>query len=111
MSQAKIHIIDCDCQIRDRFYWRHNYQRSARYADWRREDWQQAIHQALQTAVTRSQLPNEPPGVQLSGGVDSSLLVAVLAVSRQQQISTFIIGFDAACDNRGIEFKFYEMVA
>src|SRR5699024_5666541 len=75
------------------------------------EDWQQAIHQALQTAVTRSQVPNEPPGGQLSGGLESSLLVALLAESGQQQICTFSIGFDDAGDNRGNEFRYSEKVS
>ncbi|HIW45882.1 MAG TPA: N-acetylglutaminylglutamine amidotransferase [Candidatus Yaniella excrementigallinarum] len=111
LPPATIQLIESDGQIRERVYWKPNYQRSARYADWRREDWQQAIHQALQTAVTRSQVPNEPPGVQLSGGLDSSLLVALLAESGQQQISTFSIGFDDAGDNRGNEFRYSEKVA
>src|SRR5699024_605191 len=86
LPPATIQLIESDGQIRERVYWKPTYQRSARYADWRREDWQQAIHQALPTAVTRSQVPNGPPGVQLSGGLDSSLLVALLAESGQQQI-------------------------
>src|SRR5699024_9211180 len=48
---------------------------------------------------------------QLSGGLDSSVLVALLAESGQQQISTFSIGFDDAGQQQGNEFKYSEKVA
>ncbi len=111
LPPATMQTIEADGQIRERVYWQPNYQRSNQYADWHHDDWQQAIHQALQTAVTRSQAPNEPPGVQLSGGLDSSLLVALLAESGQQQLSTFSIGFDDAGEQQGNEFKYSEKVA
>src|SRR5699024_12230549 len=56
-------------------------------------------------------VPIESPSVQLSGGLDSNLLVDVLAESSQQQISTFSICFDDAGDNRGNEFRYSEKVA
>src|SRR5699024_11108475 len=110
LPPATIQLIESDGQIRERVYWKRNYQRSARYADWRREDWQLAFIEALQSAVTRCQVPSEPPCVQLSGGCDSSLLVGLLGESGQQQVFTFRIGFDAAGDSLGNVFRYSQKV-
>ena len=44
-------------------------------------DWQDALLAALRTAVKRRMVADVPVGVLLSGGIDSSLIVALLAES------------------------------
>ncbi|MGX9901833.1 asparagine synthase-related protein [Arthrobacter sp. SA17] len=67
--------------------------------DWTADDWQEALHESLRTAVQRRLVADVPVGVLLSGGLDSSLLVALLAEAGQPGLSTFSIGFDGAGRN------------
>jgi asparagine synthase (glutamine-hydrolysing) len=52
-----------------------------------------------------------PVGVLLSGGLDSSLLVALLAEEGQHGLSTFSIGFDGAGGDAGNEFEYSDLIA
>jgi asparagine synthase (glutamine-hydrolysing) len=52
-----------------------------------------------------------PVGVLLSGGLDSSLIVALLAESGQKALSTFSIGFEEAGGEAGDEFEYSDLVA
>jgi asparagine synthase (glutamine-hydrolysing) len=52
-----------------------------------------------------------PVGVLLSGGLDSSLIVALLASEGQQGLATFSIGFADAGGRRGDEFQYSDLVA
>jgi len=66
---------------------------------------------ALRTAVRRRMVADVPVGVLLSGGVDSSLIVALLAEAGQHDLRTFSIGFEAAGGESGDEFVYSDMVA
>ena len=52
-----------------------------------------------------------PVGVLLSGGIDSSVIVALLADEGQQGLQTFSIGFEAVGDSEGDEFEFSDIIA
>ena len=52
-----------------------------------------------------------PVGVLLSGGIDSSLVVALLADAGQSDLTTFSIGFEAAGGESGDEFEYSDLVA
>ncbi|MGW3795875.1 asparagine synthase-related protein, partial [Micromonospora arida] len=52
-----------------------------------------------------------PVGVLLSGGLDSSLIVALLAEAGQQHLRTFSIGFDSRDGESGDEFHYSDLVA
>jgi asparagine synthase (glutamine-hydrolysing) len=76
------------------------------------QEWNDAIHQALMQAVKkRLTIADVPVGVLLSGGLDSSLLVALLAEAGQSDIRTFSIGFEDQPEERGNEFEFSDPVA
>ncbi len=53
------------------------------------EQWEEAVDAAIQTCVRRQLVSDVPLGAFLSGGVDSSLVVAAMGKAR-----TFSIGFD-----------------
>ena len=75
-------------------------------------DWNDAIHDSLMQAVRkRLMIADVPVGVLLSGGLDSSLLVALLAEAGQSDIRTFSIGFEDQPEERGNEFEFSDPVA
>lgn len=76
------------------------------------DEWNDAIHDSLMQAVKkRLTIADVPVGVLLSGGLDSSLLVALLAEAGQHDIRTFSIGFEDQPEERGNEFEFSDPVA
>lgn len=76
------------------------------------EEWNTAIHDALMESVKkRLKIADVPVGVLLSGGLDSSLLVALLAEAGVGKIRTYSIGFEDQPEERGNEFEFSDAVA
>ncbi len=75
------------------------------------DDWLTAIHESLRQAVKkRSEVADVPVGVLLSGGLDSSLLVALLAEAGVSDLRTFSVGFDDTPEEAGSEFEFSDQV-
>lgn len=58
------------------------------------EDAIKKVHQLIIDAVLEEAIADRPLGVFLSGGLDSTVLVAALKKSGANQIKTFSIGFD-----------------
>ena len=76
------------------------------------EEWNDAIHAALTESVKkRLKIADVPVGVLLSGGLDSSLLVALLAEAGVGNIKTYSIGFEDQPEEKGNEFEFSDSVA
>lgn len=75
------------------------------------QDWIDAVADSISTAVARRRVSDVPTGVLLSGGLDSSLLVALLAKQGQKDIRTYSIGFDRVDDHEGDEFRYSDLVA
>ncbi len=75
-------------------------------------EWLEATRAALVKAVQRRRvIADVPVGVLLSGGLDSSLLVALLAEHGGSDLLTFSVGFEDHPDERGSEFEFSDAVA
>jgi asparagine synthase (glutamine-hydrolysing) len=66
---------------------------------------------ALRVAVERRMVSDVPVGVLLSGGLDSSLIVALLAEAGQSSLATFSVGFERVGDREGDEFEYSDLVA
>src|SRR5690606_30851568 len=77
----------------DHRYWILNFGRSGDDARRSREEWRDLVHAALRKAVDRRMVADVPVGVLLSGGLDSSLIVGLLAEAGQKHLKTFSIGF------------------
>ncbi len=74
--------------------------------------WVERIHHALRRAVEkRVRIADVPVGVLLSGGIDSSLLVGLLAEAGQRELKTFSVGFEDAPEEKGNEFEYSDAVA
>ncbi|VAW46730.1 Asparagine synthetase [glutamine-hydrolyzing] [hydrothermal vent metagenome] len=74
-------------------------------------EWIDCIHEHLKEAVLkRLTAADVPVGVLLSGGLDSSLLVALLDEAGVKNIKTFSIGFEDAPEEKGNEFEFSDLV-
>jgi len=74
-------------------------------------EWLESIHAALRQAVKiRSEVADVPVGVLLSGGLDSSLLVALLAEAGVGDLRTFSVGFEDTPEEAGSEFQYSDLV-
>ena len=63
-----------------------------------RADWLDGIRSHYERAVKRQLLSDVPLGVSLSGGIDSSSIVAMIRKGYSGPISTFSLGFDEPTD-------------
>ncbi|MEW5756353.1 MAG: N-acetylglutaminylglutamine amidotransferase [Pseudomonadota bacterium] len=101
--------VDLDGRISVQRYWTLQAQRPA--APRSEQEWVDAIHDSLRRAVKRRlEIADVPVGVLLSGGLDSSLLVALLAEAGVRDLRTFSIGFEDIGDERGSEFEYSDQV-
>jgi asparagine synthase (glutamine-hydrolysing) len=111
LPPGTVRIVEADGSSRDVQYWDPVFERDRRRAGWSEQQWQEALLDALRTAVRRRQVADVPVGVLLSGGIDSSLVVALLAEAGQKGLQTFSVGFDDAGGESGNEFEYSDLVA
>lgn len=103
--------IDANGGMQHHRYWHLKANRDPAKASWSEADWTEAIHDSLMEAVKkRLTVADVPVGVLLSGGLDSSLLVALLAEAGVNDIRTFSIGFKDIGDEQGSEFEYSDQV-
>jgi len=75
------------------------------------DEWLEATRETLLNAVRRRRvIADVPVGVLLSGGLDSSLLVALLAEHGGNDLLTFSVGFEDHPHEQGNEFIFSDQV-
>jgi len=75
------------------------------------EEWKDEVAEAMKAAVDRRRVADVPVGVLLSGGLDSSLIVALLAELGHGGIKTFSIGFESIGKHAGDEFRYSDIIA
>lgn len=76
-----------------------------------REEWKERVAGAMRLAVKRRLVADVPVGVLLSGGLDSSLIVGLLAEAGQADLKTFSIGFESVGEEAGDEFQYSDIIA
>jgi asparagine synthase (glutamine-hydrolysing) len=111
IEPATILSIEPDGSRTSRRYWSFTVGDLA-FDDHLSEDaWRDSINDAMLAAVDRRRIADVPVGVLLSGGLDSSLIVALLAKLGHRDIKTFSIGFDSVGEHRGDEFQYSDLIA
>ena len=108
---ASLVAIEPDGRSTTKTYWTPDFTRHNDRADWSERDWEDAVLSSLRVAVERRLVADVPVGCLLSGGVDSSLIVGLLAEAGQHGLSTFSIGFESAGGVEGDEFKWSDIIA
>ncbi len=111
LPPATVRVIQPDGSHTDTVYWTPVFERDPSRASWSVRDWQDALMDALRTAVQRRMVADVPVGVLLSGGIDSSIVVALLAEQGQHGLATFSIGFDSVGGESGDEYFYSDMIA
>jgi asparagine synthase (glutamine-hydrolysing) len=108
LPPATVRIIAPDGTGRDHVYWEASFTRDDSITA---ADWPALVHEKLRVAVERRMVADVPVGVLLSGGIDSSYIVALLAEQGQRGLTTFSIGFEAGGGETGDEFAYSDLVA
>jgi asparagine synthase (glutamine-hydrolysing) len=103
--------VEPDGRCINRTYWEPDFSRREDRADWTEQDWEDAVLDALRVAVDRRLVADVPVGCLLSGGVDSSLIVGLLAEAGQHGLATFSIGFESVGGVKGDEFVYSDIIA
>src|SRR5918994_820844 len=111
MPPATLLAIEPDGRRYEITYWRVETERQAAHAGWSAADWQDALLASLRTAVERRPVADGPVGCLLSGGLDSSLIVGLIAEAGQSDLLTFSIGFESVDGIEGDEFRYSDVIA
>ncbi|MGW7265142.1 N-acetylglutaminylglutamine amidotransferase [Streptomyces sp. NPDC054842] len=111
LPPATVRVVEPDGRHEDHLYWQPSYTRRPEFADMTATEWRDAVLDALRTAVRRRMVADVPVGVLLSGGLDSSLIVALLADEGQRDLATFSVGFESEGGEEGDEFRYSGLVA
>lgn len=81
-------------RVENRCYWDVNFADIDQQADDR--EWLDRFNQAIEDAVTSHLVSDVPVGAFLSGGIDSSLVVALMSQYLDEPVQTFTMGFGGA---------------
>ena len=119
LPPATVRTVQADGASQDRTYWEPEFARPDAEGgsrdgqrDGRSEaEWAETALESLRTAVDRRMVADVPVGVLLSGGIDSSVVVALLAEKGQKDLKTFSIGFESEGGEEGDEFDYSDLVA
>jgi asparagine synthase (glutamine-hydrolysing) len=95
-------VVNGPQNITRQFYWQLNYPQNAHEYDLRTEgELVEELHYLLSDATAIRLRADVPIGAYLSGGLDSSVLVALMHQQIKDQLHTFSLGFnDPALDER-----------
>ncbi|MGY1785548.1 N-acetylglutaminylglutamine amidotransferase [Geodermatophilus sp. SYSU D00698] len=111
LPPATVRVVEADGTSREHRYWEPTYERRPEHSGWSNRDWEDAIEEALRVAVRRRLVSDIPVGVLLSGGLDSSLIVGLLAQEGQTGLATYSIGFETVGGHAGDEFRYSDVIA
>ena len=95
----------------DHVYWQLEFDPASEHADIGADEFEALTSEALETAVKRRMVADVPVGVLLSGGLDSSLIVGLLAQAGQRGLHTFSVGFDDVNGEKGNEYYYSDIIA
>jgi len=96
-------------KLREKTYWHPSAKRLEENIS--EQDFIERTHELLTAAVMKRMSASDVPiGVLLSGGLDSSLIVALLKEAGHEDIRTFSIGFEDIDDEVGSEFEYSDQI-
>jgi asparagine synthase (glutamine-hydrolysing) len=97
------------CEVKQ--WWQLHFDRDAQDESRDFEEWKDAVLCGLRLAVKRRLVADVPVGVLLSGGLDSSLITALMSEAGVPDMRTYAIGFDAVDHEAGDEYYYSDLVS
>lgn len=105
LEPGHVLIVDRNGHIEKKQYW----SPSAQFVGTHIDDNEETVLAHLETLLEKSfsyrMIADVPVGIFLSGGIDSSLIAALLQKKQIQKIKTFSIGFDEECYDEAPQAK------
>jgi asparagine synthase (glutamine-hydrolysing) len=92
LEPAHYMVVRPDGTITKQQYWDLNFTDKL---DIPETEWKQRTLETLRKSVELRMIADVPVGAHLSGGVDSSMVVALMAEASTKSVETFSVGFDA----------------
>ena len=111
LAPATLLVVEPDGRRRTVRYWDPPFARDPAREGMDRRDWEDAVLEGLRVAVERRMVSDVPVGVLLSGGLDSSIIVGLLAELGQKGVQTFSVGFEEVGGIEGDEFEYSDLIA
>ena len=111
LSPGSTMMVKTNGQTVESAYWNLDFSRDREEERYGFDDWKRLLSDTLMKAVKRRLVADVPVGVLLSGGLDSSLIVGLLAHAGQKEIKTFSIGFETVGEEKGDEFEYSDIIA
>lgn len=111
LPPATIAVVEPDGTMKSETFWELNFHQPEERRNWTEDDWMNATLTVMRQAVKRRLVADVPVGVLLSGGLDSSLIVGLLAEQGAKGLETFSIGFETVGDEKGDEFQYSDIIA
>lgn len=111
LAPGALMTIECDGRRAERTFWSLTYPCDADDRSRSFEEWTEILLGGLRAAVKRRLVADVPVGALLSGGVDSSLIVGLMAEAGVANLRTYNVGFEDVGGEKGNEFEYADIVA
>ncbi|HNP61192.1 MAG TPA: N-acetylglutaminylglutamine amidotransferase [Nitrospirales bacterium] len=111
LAPGTMMVIEPTGAQRQQYYWQLSFEPREDERILKERDWQDRLYEVLRSAVRRRLIADVPVGVLLSGGLDSSLIVGLLAAEGATGLNTFSIGFETVAEEKGDEFSYSDIIA
>ncbi len=111
LPPATVMVVEPDGRRESHVYWSLDYNRDAADEALSAEAWRERLLDGLRAAVRRRLVADVPVGALLSGGVDSSLIVGLMAEAGVSDLRTYNVGFEDVGGEKGNEFEYADIVA
>ncbi len=111
LAPGTLMTIDADGRREEQVFWSLATTRTAEDEQRSFDDWCDLLIAQLRAAVKRRLVADVPVGALLSGGVDSSLIVGLMAEAGVRDLHTYNVGFEDVGGEKGNEFEYAQIVA
>lgn len=108
LQPGTVMSIDANGEKKIFSYWDVTFERRETLSE---AEWIERVLNGLRKSVKRRMVSDVPVGALLSGGLDSSLIVALMAECNPCSLHTYSIGFEDVGNEEGNEFYYSDLIA